>query len=106
MSFNIQDKAQAPPFAETLHAIEALLPPKLQNPKIGIVCGSGLSGLVDSFKETVIVPYDKLPGFAKSTVPGHKSALAFGLLGSGEGVPAVAMLGRIFVTGANAIVSK
>lgn len=28
-------------------------------------------------------------------VPGHKSALAFGLLGSGEGVPVVAMLGRV-----------
>ena len=28
-------------------------------------------------------------------VPGHKSTLAFGLLGSGEGVPVVAMLGRV-----------
>jgi len=70
------------------------VPEKLQKPRIGIVCGSGLSSLVESFREVEIVPYDKLPGFAKSTVPGHKSALAFGLLGSGEGVPVVAMLGR------------
>jgi len=28
-------------------------------------------------------------------VPGHKSTLAFGLLGSGQGVPVVAMLGRV-----------
>lgn len=28
-------------------------------------------------------------------VPGHKSTLAFGLLGSGEGIPVVAMLGRV-----------
>ena len=28
-------------------------------------------------------------------VPGHKGALAFGLLGSGGGVPTVAMLGRV-----------
>jgi len=28
-------------------------------------------------------------------VPGHKSALAFGFLGSGDGVPVVAMLGRL-----------
>ncbi|RDB28117.1 Purine nucleoside phosphorylase [Hypsizygus marmoreus] len=79
------------PFVQTLEALDALLPSKLRNPSVGIVCGSGLSGLVESFKEVEIIPYDKLPGFAKSTVPGHKSALAFGLLG---GVPAVAMLGR------------
>jgi hypothetical protein len=30
-----------------------------------------------------------------STVPGHKSALAFGLLGPGDGVPVVVMLGRV-----------
>ncbi|KAG6855545.1 hypothetical protein H0H87_001305 [Tephrocybe sp. NHM501043] len=82
------------PYSETLQVIESFLPPKLQKPLIGIVCGSGLSGLVESFREAVIIPYDKLPGFATSTVPGHKSSLAFGLLGSGEGVPAVAMLGR------------
>jgi len=28
-------------------------------------------------------------------VHGHKSALAFGLLGTGDGVPVVAMLGRV-----------
>ncbi|KAG5644829.1 hypothetical protein DXG03_007554 [Asterophora parasitica] len=82
------------PFSETVAAIKSFLPEKLQTPRVGIVCGSGLSGLVESFREVVIVPYDKLPGFAKSTVPGHKSSLAFGLLGAGEGVPAVAMLGR------------
>ncbi|KAF5384349.1 hypothetical protein D9615_003170 [Tricholomella constricta] len=82
------------PFVQTLEALTSFLPEKLKKPRIGIVCGSGLSGLVESFREVVIVPYDKLPGFAKSTVPGHKSALAFGLLGAGEGVPVVAMLGR------------
>lgn len=61
------EKEAFPPFVETLQAIESFLPIKLQKPRIGIVCGSGLSGLVDSFREVVIVPYDKLPGFAKST---------------------------------------
>ena len=28
-------------------------------------------------------------------VPGHKSSLAFGLIGPGEGVPVVVMLGRV-----------
>ncbi|KAG5353609.1 hypothetical protein C0989_004717 [Termitomyces sp. Mn162] len=105
----------SPPVVETLQAIKSFLPSRLQKPHVGIVCGSGLSDLVDSFREVVLVPYDQLPGFTKSTgenrtlktykalvaensvlssVLGHKSVLAFGLLGPGDGVPAVAMLGR------------
>lgn len=82
-------------FAPTLEAIISLLPPNLQRPNLGIICGSGLSGLAEDFRQLVIVPYEKIPGFGHSSVPGHKSALAFGLLGSGEGVPVVAMLGRL-----------
>lgn len=81
-------------FAPTLEAIISLLPPNLQRPNLGIICGSGLSGLAEDFRQVVIVPYEKIPGFGHSSVPGHKSALAFGLLGPGEGVPVVAMLGR------------
>ncbi|TEB25538.1 inosine guanosine and xanthosine phosphorylase family protein [Coprinellus micaceus] len=81
-------------FGLTLEAIRLKLPEKLQNPQIGIICGSGLSGLVDALREVEIIQYENIPGFGRSTVPGHKSALAFGLLGSGDGVPVVAMLGR------------
>lgn len=81
-------------FSASVDAIKASLPVGLQSPRVGIVCGSGLSGLVETFRDVVLIPYEEIPGFSKSTVPGHKSALAFGLLGSGEGVPVVAMLGR------------
>jgi len=54
-------------FIQTLDALDSLLPEALRKPLVGIVCGSGLSGLVESFHDVVIVPYDKLPGFAKST---------------------------------------
>jgi len=88
--------AEAPlPFASTLDVLARLVPEHLQKPRIGIVCGSGLSTLVSSLRDVVEVPYTALEGFAKSTVVGHKSLLAFGLMGSGEGVPVVAMLGRI-----------
>jgi len=40
------------------------------------------------------VPYSLLEGFGKSTVQGHQSVLAFGLIGEGDGIPVVAMLGR------------
>lgn len=40
------------------------------NPRIGIICGSGLGGLVenlDSDKTKDVIPYEKIPGFPKTT---------------------------------------
>ena len=45
-------------------------------PEIGIVLGSGLGDLADTYCEFAI-HYDKIPGFAKSTVEGHKGQLVF-----------------------------
>lgn len=60
-------------------------------PKIGIVCGSGLSGLADILEDRDIFPYCEIPDFPISTVPGHPGRLVFGLL---RGVPTVCMQGR------------
>ncbi|KAL7416536.1 inosine guanosine and xanthosine phosphorylase family protein [Mrakia frigida] len=80
------------PLNEAVSAILAAgVPSNLSSPKIGIICGSGLSGLSASLKEKFEVPYESIPGFLQSTVQGHKSSLAFGFLGD---VPVVAMLGR------------
>ncbi|KAH7912842.1 nucleoside phosphorylase domain-containing protein [Hygrophoropsis aurantiaca] len=82
------------PFAATLASLSRLVTdPRLQKPRIGIVCGSGLSTLVKSLKDVVEIPYTDLEGFATSTVSGHNSQLAFGLMGKDD-VPVVAMLGR------------
>ncbi|KAG8747794.1 hypothetical protein FRC10_011239 [Ceratobasidium sp. 414] len=81
-------------FTATIDAIKSRVPEGLREPTVGIVCGSGLSGLVSSIRDSVLVPYPEIPGFGMSTVVGHKSALAFGRIGGGEGVPVVAMLGR------------
>lgn len=114
-------ESQSLPFEETLTKIRALLPEKLHKPHVGIVCGSGLHTLAAAIREVVEVPYASLPGFGKSTgtqqltlwsdgyirltyrwiritpmtVPGHKSSLAFGLIGPGAGTPVVVMLGRV-----------
>lgn len=45
-------------------------------PEIGIVLGSGLGELADTYCETAI-PYSKIPNFASSTVEGHKGQLVF-----------------------------
>ncbi|KAK0484935.1 inosine guanosine and xanthosine phosphorylase family protein [Armillaria novae-zelandiae] len=90
----ISKQSVASPSPATLDAITLRLPEKLCKPKVGIICGSGLGGLVDALRDVVTIPYDTIPGFAQSSVPGHNSSLAFGIIGAGEGVPVVAMLGR------------
>ncbi|KAI0034781.1 inosine guanosine and xanthosine phosphorylase family protein [Vararia minispora EC-137] len=81
------------PFASNISILSRLLPPALLTPRVGIVCGSGLSTLAAGLHGIVEVPYSVLDGFGYSTVPGHKSILAFGFMSEGR-VPVVAMLGR------------
>ncbi|RHZ82354.1 hypothetical protein Glove_109g124 [Diversispora epigaea] len=71
------------------------LTPELSQPKVAIICGSGLGGLVDTIEETdkVEFSYEEIPGFVSSTVPGHAGKLAFGLLGKNK-MPTVLMVGR------------
>jgi purine-nucleoside phosphorylase len=90
-------------FDKTILYVEAMLPVHLRRPQVGIICGSGLSGLADVIKEAIYIPYSDLHGFATSTVPGHTSSLAFGLIGS---LPVVVMLGRVSGTKSSCSVSK
>ncbi len=60
-------------------------------PKIGIILGTGLGGLVDEIKIEKSISYTNIPHFPVSTVEGHKGRLIFGTIG---GVPVVAMQGR------------
>lgn len=61
------------------------------HPRIAIVLGSGLGGLVDSVKIEKEIPYPQIPNFPVSTVKGHKGALIFGTL---NGVEVVVQSGR------------
>jgi len=54
-------------FEESVNTIRRVLPNNLQNPHVGIICGSGLSGLVNNFRDVVFVPYENIPGFVTST---------------------------------------
>ena len=54
-------------FDVSIDAIKSALPANLQSPRVGIICGSGLSGLVNVFRDVVLVPYENIPGFSKST---------------------------------------
>ena len=59
-------------------------------PEIGIILGSGLGEIADRFREFAI-PYSKIPGFAKSTITGHKGQLVFAEI---NGKKVVMMQGR------------
>lgn len=62
-----------------------------KTPEIGIVLGSGLGKLGDAIEAKAVIPYTKIPNFAKSTAIGHKGNFIFGKL-SGKYV--CAMQGR------------
>jgi purine-nucleoside phosphorylase len=68
--------------------IRPLLP---SSPTVALVLGSGLGGLADRVEEAVVVPYSEIPGFAPSTVEGHRGVLIAGRLG---GRDVIAFQGR------------
>ncbi|MGA7246018.1 MAG: purine-nucleoside phosphorylase [Terracidiphilus sp.] len=61
-------------------------------PHLGIVLGSGLGAAANTVHDPVIVPYESIPHFPKSTVEGHSGRLVAGTLG---GTPVVVMQGRV-----------
>ncbi len=61
-------------------------------PAAALVLGSGLGALADDFAEAVSIPYTDIPGMAHSSVRGHAGRLVAGTL---EGVPVIAMQGRL-----------
>ena len=50
-------------------------------PTIGLVLGSGLSGLAAEIEAPDIIPYEKIPHWPVSTVQGHSGQLVIGKLG-------------------------
>jgi purine-nucleoside phosphorylase len=60
-------------------------------PKIALVLGSGLGGLVDEVEQAVRIPYADLPGFPKSGVTGHAGQVVAGHL---AGTPVLMLAGR------------
>ena len=49
-------------------------------PRVGLVLGSGLGGLAEKVSNAVAVPYESIPYWPQSTVPGHAGRLVAGSL--------------------------
>lgn len=60
-------------------------------PRIGLVLGSGLGGLVDAIERPEIIPYADIPHWPPTSVEGHAGRLVIGTL---EGAPLLIMQGR------------
>ncbi len=59
--------------------------------RTALVLGSGLGAFADELQQSVVVPYEEIPGFARPTVEGHAGRLVLGRVG---GVSVAAMQGR------------
>ena len=59
--------------------------------KTAIVLGSGLGAFADELANAVKIPYEEIPGFARSTVEGHAGQL---VLGEIDGVAVAVQQGR------------
>jgi len=62
-----------------------------KKPEVGIVLGSGLGKLAEAIEPDIVIPYARIPNFARSTAIGHKGNFIFGRLG---GKYVCAMQGR------------
>jgi purine-nucleoside phosphorylase len=46
--------------------------------RTGVVLGSGLGAFADDLEDSVAIPYEEIPGFARPTVEGHAGHLVLG----------------------------
>ncbi|KAL5394156.1 hypothetical protein PMIN02_005234 [Paraphaeosphaeria minitans] len=81
--------------SETADYVRSKLPEVLQKPKVAIVCGSGLGGLVDTIdaEPKVELAYSTIPNFPRSTVQGHAGNFVFGTIGP-QKTPVALLVGR------------
>ena len=58
-------------FEEVQQIVKFLQSKTEYRPTVGVVCGSGLGGMVDSVENQFAIEYSQIPGFPVSTVAGH-----------------------------------
>ena len=61
-------------------------------PEFGLILGTGLGSLADKVQAELVLPYDQIPGFVRSTATSHAGKLVLGELG---GKQVMAMQGRL-----------
>ena len=70
---------------DTTAAVAAIAAKTKRQPKIAVILGSGLGGLAKDVQDATRISYSEIPGFKRSTAPGHAGELVVGTL-SGKDV--------------------
>ena len=78
-------------FAQIEEAVDAIRRSWNHSPKVGIILGTGLGGLVEDIEVEATFDYEELPHFPHSTATSHAGRLVCGQL---CGLPVMAMEGR------------
>jgi len=60
-------------------------------PQVAVVLGSGLGAFAEELESPVVIRYEEIPGWPRSTAVGHAGKLVVGLCG---GVPTAVLAGR------------
>lgn len=79
-------------FARADRAAKFILSKTKLRPKVALVLGSGLGAFADDLANATRIPYEKIPGFQRSTAIGHAGRLVIGKSGD---VAVAAMQGRV-----------
>ena len=78
-------------YTKLTETADYLRPLITNQPKVGVILGSGLGNFVQEIKIEKEIPYSEIPNFPVSTVEGHQGKL---IVGSIDGSPILAMAGR------------
>jgi purine-nucleoside phosphorylase len=73
------------------HAARTIRTRGVEEARVGLVLGSGLGAFAEDLEDPIAIPYEEIPGFARSTVEGHAGRLVAGRV---AGVPVVVQQGR------------
>jgi|SRR5580704_665856 purine-nucleoside phosphorylase len=84
--------ARSSEFARAERAAKAILSKTKLRPTMALVLGSGLGAFADELTDATRIPYEKIPGFPRSTAIGHAGRLVIGRVGK---VVVAAMQGRV-----------
>jgi purine-nucleoside phosphorylase len=79
-------------YSEALRAARYVLSRTKVRPRVGIILGSGLSGVLGGLKRVEQIPYGKIPHFPRPSVAGHAGVMHLGTWG---GVPTAVLEGRM-----------
>jgi len=86
-----EDSDSLPLYERLEHAVRTIRARFIEDVRVALVLGSGLGAFADDLEDATAIPYEEIPGFARSTVEGHVGRMVLGKI---EDVPVAVMQGR------------